>query len=145
MKTGNLILSTDLVDVYEKPRGKGVIYTIIEKDVSVPWIFKYSSEKGNLTRNRQDMSCAAEMRSTSRAFHKNNPSKMEIPNDLPTAIQISEDYISEKSMRPKSFFTNCCSGGRDTFSELSEFNKANLRRLYPEIYGESEFQKILNN
>jgi len=86
----NAALSNSVFDVYERDDKRyGLIYTFVQKDTEDPISYVYNLTLGNLTRGTSNKWARAEIRSTSRAFHKDNESRMAIPNDIALALELS--------------------------------------------------------
>lgn len=100
---GKKIDSNDQLDIFERDdKRNGKIYTMIERNPKgeFPLVYIYSLNKGNLTRGAENLWARQEILSASKAFHKDRPNKMAIPNNLEKAIEVatenSENYTPKK-------------------------------------------------
>ena len=106
-KAGKKIKSTDVFDIYLREDNRlGKIYTFVETQTKLPegqqpMVYVYSLGKGNLSRGAGHLWARQELRSTSFAFHKDNPNKTAIPNDLKLALKIATNNLNNFRAKSK--------------------------------------------
>jgi len=100
-KVGTFIMKTSTFKIYERSDARfGLIYTFIQITTNpYPMVYVYNITKGNLSRGKGDLWARQEVRSTSFAFHKGNPKKTAIPNNLDIALIIATEHISKYKQR----------------------------------------------
>lgn len=90
------ITKNDFKSYIKKTKNK-TLYYFVEKTNDNPWVYIYSLENGNITRGNEGLWARQEVRSTSKAFHKDKENKKAVPNNLEQAAAIIlVNYIKTK-------------------------------------------------
>jgi hypothetical protein len=87
---------------FKRQSGNKTMFDFVEEipKHGEPVVYTYCLETGNLTRGAGDRWARQEIKSASKAFHRERQDKMAIPNDFETAAKTVQDHYLAYKKRP---------------------------------------------